>query len=54
MIRYGYSQKKINNLSYINCNSNNWYCYKELNFLVKFKNNNSNLIINGFHAQNPI
>lgn len=52
MIRYGYSQQKINNLSYINCNSNNWYCYESLNFLVKFKNNNSNLII-FFHGALP-
>ena len=52
MFRYGYLQEKIDNLDYINCNSNNWYFYKDLNFLVKFKKNNSNLII-FFHGALP-
>jgi hypothetical protein len=52
MIRYGYSQQKIDDLSSVNCNSNNWYLYKDLNFLVKFKKNNSNLIIL-FHGALP-
>jgi hypothetical protein len=52
MIRYGYLQQKIENLIYINCNSDNWYCYKDLNFLAKFKSNNSNLVI-FFHGALP-
>jgi len=52
MIRYGYLQQKIENLNYINCNSDNWYCYKNLNFLVKFKSNNTNLVI-FFHGALP-
>jgi hypothetical protein len=52
MIRYGYSQQKIDDLSCVNCNSNNWYLYKDLNFLVKFKKNNSNLVI-FFHGALP-
>lgn len=52
MIRYGYSQQKIENLSCIDGNANNWYNYKDLNFLIKFKNNNSNLVI-FFHGALP-
>lgn len=52
MIRYDYLEEKIENLNNINCNSDNWYCYKDLNFLVKFKSNNSNLVI-FFHGALP-
>ena len=34
MIRYGFSQQKIENVSCIDCNANNWYNYKNLNFLL--------------------
>jgi predicted esterase YcpF (UPF0227 family) len=52
MIRYGYSQQKIDELSLIDCSSTNWYNYKNLNFLIKFKNNNNNLVI-FFHGAVP-
>jgi predicted esterase YcpF (UPF0227 family) len=52
MIRYGYSQQKIENLSCIDDNANNWYNYKDLNFLIKFKNTNSKLVIL-FHGALP-
>jgi hypothetical protein len=49
---YGYLQQKIIHLSCIDNNSNNYYNYKNCNFLAKMKNYNKNLVII-FHGAIP-
>jgi len=45
LVNYGYNKIIINKLEEINRNENNHYNYKKLNFLVKSKNENENIII---------
>jgi predicted esterase YcpF (UPF0227 family) len=52
MQRYGYFQKNISDLSCVDGNTDNWYNYKEFNFLTKFRNRNTNLVI-FFHGALP-
>ena len=45
MNAYGYEKQIINTLNKINNNSNNFYNYKDLNFLSKLRFNNRNIVI---------
>lgn len=49
---YGYTQKRIDNLMKISNNENNFYNYKDLNFLSMLRIENENLVIN-FHGSIP-
>lgn len=44
-----YKQQKITNLQLIKKNSNNFYCYNDINFLSKLNHKNNNLVF-VFHA----
>ena len=46
---YGYKQQNIDDLNKIEHNSNNFYIYKDLNFLSKLNSKNKNLVIT-FHG----
>ena len=49
---YGYKQQIINELNNIDNDTNNFYNYKDLNFLSKFSCKNKNLVII-FHGSIP-
>ena len=49
---YGYKQQRINDLHNIDKNSNNFYNYKDLNFLSKLNLDNENIVII-FHGSIP-
>lgn len=49
MFAYEYKQIPIDNLHFMDLNSNNFYNYKGLNFLAKLSDSNSNLVVS-FHG----